>query len=408
MNRLRKLIIDYQDRLFLVFDVALNGVNYFFHIFCSWYLSQGSYGTLNSILSLASILLVIGIAFQVYTAKEVARGKGNLHLIYQGALSYIVVVMLGYVLGIDVLIKVIGSSGGSLIIVIAIFILNVLLSIIRGVFQGKQEFIKLNISFYIEVLSKIVFLVVMLPRYEGINIILISILFGMSMSILHGGYALSVKSVGIKPSGSIVPTLRSVAVIFISNFFIYYFTSIDIIIVNYYYKEISGAYSVVIRYSQIILFVSFSMITIFLPKLSSAIEDREEFKSKATKYFGVLIGVQVLLLLAYLKVIPSTVTLLFGSEYAKASSYLFKGAIMYCLLVNNFYIVNLNIVLEKKGYIYILAIGALILTTLLVRYSRSIDGVILIGCVSYLSMFLALLCELGVKRGSYEQIRKRQ
>ena len=51
-NRVKK----YQAMLFPVFDIALNGLNYFFQIFISWYLIPESYGVLNSLLSFLAII----------------------------------------------------------------------------------------------------------------------------------------------------------------------------------------------------------------------------------------------------------------------------------------------------------------------------------------------------------------
>ena len=58
----------YEHLIFLVLDLGLNGFNYFFHIFVAWYLLPKDYGTLNSLLSFASILFVL---WSIY-AKAVA------------------------------------------------------------------------------------------------------------------------------------------------------------------------------------------------------------------------------------------------------------------------------------------------------------------------------------------------
>lgn len=71
--KLMKNIKNYQDKLFPILDVSLNGVNYFAHIFSSWYLAQNIYGNLNALLSFLSILIVTGISFQTLVAKEVSR-----------------------------------------------------------------------------------------------------------------------------------------------------------------------------------------------------------------------------------------------------------------------------------------------------------------------------------------------
>ena len=116
---------------------------------------------------------------------------------------------------------------------------------------------------------------------------------------------------------------------------LFYYTSIDMVIFNYKLNEISGIYAVVLRYSQIILFISFSFITVFIPNLSSVVKDRISFNIKVRKYFFILLGMQILLLIGYKTVLPISVGYLFGSKYIEAAKYLFMGSIMYIMLVNS-------------------------------------------------------------------------
>jgi O-antigen/teichoic acid export membrane protein len=177
------------------------------------------------------------------------------------------------------------------------------------------------------------------------------------------------------------------------------------IIVNYFLGREAGVYAVVLRYSQIILFVSFSLMTVFIPNLSSARYSKGEFHQKVQQYFLLLLGMQVLLMGAYYAVFPFTVKYLFGTDYIGASRYLTRGAFMYVMLVNSFFMVNVNIILERGKYLILLFIGALSLTLLLFRFSFGIVQVLDIGIGVYTVLFATLgLLYLIERRNVYEQV----
>lgn len=388
---LKSKFLKYQDKVFPILDIALNGVNYFFHIFCSWYVSQQSYGTLNALLSILAILLVAGISFQTYTAKEVAQDGVTPKKIYKTAFAYIAILTTIFLLLIDQINNFTKSSYFSLGLLFTVFILNLFLSILRGILQGEKQFFNLNINFYVENTAKLIFVMLLLPRYNSIDVVLMGLVFGMAAASIHGIFKLKVTTLIIKDQGNIVPIAKSLGIIYLSNFFIYYYTSIDMVIFNYKLNEISGIYAVVLRYSQIILFISFSFITVFIPNLSSSIKDKVIFNLKTRKYFFILLGIEFFLLIGYKTIFPISVGYLFGSKYIDAANYLFMGSIMYVMLVNSFYLVNINIILERKKYIFSLGIIAIFFTLFLLKYGKNIEMFLKGGIFFYTLLFLLLV-----------------
>ena len=78
---------------------------------------------------------------------------------------------------------------------------------------------------------------------------------------------------------------------------------------------------------------------------------------------------------------------------------------MYVMLVNSFFMVNVNIILERGKYLILLFIGALSLTLLLFRFSFGIVQVLDIGIGVYTVLFATLgLLYLIERRNVYEQV----
>ncbi|SJZ69016.1 hypothetical protein SAMN02745174_01271 [Cetobacterium ceti] len=383
-----KIIKNYQARLFPILDVSLNGVNYFAHIFSSWYLTKSIYGNLNALLSFLSILIVTGISFQTLVAKEVSRKSFFSENILNLSLKYFLFILTLILIFHNKIILFFQSNFINLFLIFLIFTFNLFLSIFRGIIQGKENFLLLNINFYIEVLSKIFFMIILLPKFQNETSVLVSISLGMFLSLLHG-YFYQFKNISIKKENIFYG--KECLFIYFSNFFIYYFTSIDMILVNFKLTEYSGIYAVVLRYSQIILFVTFSIITVFLPSLSKSANDFQIFRKKAIKYFLFLQIINFIIFLSYFSLLPHTIKYIFGEKYLLAGNYLYLGGLNYSLLTTAFYIVNLNIILKREKYLYILGLFGFLYTLIIYKFMSSLNNIYYLSISIYFFMTITLI-----------------
>ncbi|AGF54178.1 O-antigen/teichoic acid export membrane protein [Clostridium saccharoperbutylacetonicum] len=399
-NRVKK----YQAMLFPVFDIALNGLNYFFQIFISWYLIPENYGVLNSLLSFLAIILVVGIAFQTYTAKEVAKGKlkeVNIEGIFKTSIFYMSVVFAILLITSPLIHGFTRGSYSAIILIMIISLVNILLSISRGIFQGSEEFFNLNKSFYIEVISKMLFILVAIRLFRNVEVILISILVGMTISLIYGLIKnrtkfkinrSSFKEITIKEH-----YLKIVKVI-IANFFFYFFTSIDMIMVNFYLPKESGIYAVVLKYSQVLQFVSLSIMTVFVTMLSNSLNNKAEFDNKVRKLFALILVLSIGTVIFYKLVAPYTVEMFFGAIYKEARDYLWMGVVPYIFMIYTFLIININVILERTRYLWILFIGAILITILITIFHSNIQSIFIIESIFYFSLMTILLIQFKVER----------
>ena len=177
-----------EKTLFLIFDIGLNGFNYLFHIVVSRASSGSDYGRFNALMSFASILFVIGISFQSYIGRSLVQDKKirrEMHSVAFNALVYIsavIIIVLIFHERIQLFLRI---GFIPLLMILGIFILNVALSIGRGIFQAREQFIRLNISFYLEVLTKIVLLMFFISGKLKLEQIVLSLLAGMFVSFIH-------------------------------------------------------------------------------------------------------------------------------------------------------------------------------------------------------------------------------
>ncbi|OOM77755.1 polysaccharide biosynthesis protein [Clostridium puniceum] len=394
----------YQAIFFPFFDIALNGLNYFFQIFVSWYLIPENYGILNSLLSFLSIILVTGIAFQTYTAKEIVKGRlieFNILSIFKSALFYIGLLLI-ILLICSPFIKIFTrGSYISIFLIMIISFMNILLSILRGIFQGTGEFFNLNKSFYIEVISKIFFIFVFLKLFNNINIVLLSILLGMTISTIYGLVKNRTKlkfDINTLKEINIKEHYKKIFKVIIANFFFYFFTSIDMIMVNFYLPNESGIYAVILKYSQVLQFASLSIMTVFVTMLSKDLNNRTKFNDKVRKLFSLILCMSILALVFYRYVAPFTVDIFFGTVYKEAGKYLWIGLIPYIFMIYTFLIININVILERTRYLWSLLIAAILITIFISIFHKNIENILIIESVLYFCLMITLFAQLKLER----------
>jgi len=398
----KKYLKEKQHILFPILDIALNGLNYFYHVYVSWYLSGGDYGKLNALLSISAILLVLGISFQMTTAKRTAvigdAGKVFKDMSANGA-GLLVPLLIILITCSPLLVSMTRSSYSSVVLIILIFIVNLFLSIFRGMMQGLKRFFLLNISFYMEVISKTAILFLIMWRFKSVNAALITILAGMSISLIHSIIIFrdKLKIFLKKPLIQFKrKTLTFIGAVGISQFALYFFTSVDMIIVNYFLIDQSGTYAVILKYSQLLFFVSFSILTVFIPHLSERIKNKKSFIKLTALCLLLLTGVGLIALLFYKFILPETVTIFFGDTYAEAAPYLILGGISYFLLVLSFVLVNVMLILDRMRFIPVLIFFSFSVLAILLFFHNSIEQVLYINIGTY-SLLLVILLSLFLR-----------
>jgi len=396
MKTIKLFANKYQMYLFPLLDALINGANLFIHIYISWFITKDEYGILNAVFSFVTVVMVTGVSLQFFVAKQVSDPKFKASY-YKSLMNYCKSSLLKITLILMILLPVIKNvlriGWTTLLIVFGIFIVNSLVSVLRGIYQGKKQFLLLSRSFYIEILVKVFFITVLLYLFKDKNMALIGILIGMSMALL-----LDYKHLKSNWSGAIRKIeFKGYRNIFFSNFYYYYLTSISLIVCNYFLPETSGVFAVSIRYSQVYIHVGFSIITVLVPIMNKYKYDIKTFKKYATLFLALCIGGGLLALMLYLKVFPNSIEYLFGSDYLEAGEYMALQALGYFLFVISSFFVSMEILIDKKHYSYLLMGSAVLLTMALILNHGSLLNIILNEVVIFLVLCLTITIDFYIK-----------
>lgn len=394
-TRLIAFLTNQQQIIYPLLDIPLSALNYAFLVFASWYLPRSDYGIVNSLLALLAITLMIGIAVQTLTAKQVsalATEVDTTAIFRLGGLAGLLVCVI-FLITMPVLQAITHGSVAALIALYLTFVCNIFVSIFRGIYQGQKRFLRLNLSFYIEVFGKTTTLLLFLMWFPTITTVIGAVLIGMALSL---AYSL-MTDWHERPSSRftttpqpIAPVLRQLSGIVAAQFFLQFFVTIDIILINYYSPYNAGAYAVVAKYGQLILFSFLSLQTVLFPILNRAAAARSAFQSVLRSVTIGYLVLSLLVVVVYHTIIPRTIPLFFGAAYADTVALITLSACVYCLLAFIHLLVNLFIIVSDARYLFCLAAAAVLTLGINIYYAQNIHTLLIAQIAVYAALSVAL------------------
>jgi len=379
-----------QSAIFPVLDVLLNLFNWGFHVLVCWFLVPEAYGRLNSLLALLSVLMVLGVALQLLTAQHTAsHGLDDL-----GAIQQLSVLVAGFItliglIGMPFLIWLTRTNPLCILLVLGIFDLNSVLAVRRGAQQGQATFLCLNGSFYLEVVVKLAATAILLSLWPMPEAAILAVGIGM-------GAALWATAGGIREShaghvkASLLPWMKRLMPVLFASFFLYFFSAIDMLIVNRLLPDQAGIYAVAIKYGQILFFAALSISTVFVPRMSRAHHNGEPILDLALQLVGILATACLCGILAGRTFLPYTVGPVFGSGYAAAGALVAPAMLAYGLLALCFALVNILVVVQQRSYLAALFAAACAVVTLLVLHHGTPLTVLQVLAGVYGALFVVL------------------
>lgn len=362
--------------LFPFFNVLLNGFNFFFHIAASWYLTGAAYGQANALLALFALLSVLGLSIQLLTAKVVSKEDRTLPLRYLplgsllirtpmvlGLTSCIILLML-----LPVLRSVLGVDSGSLMLLYILVFLHTIVSMTRGDMQGKERMLVLNINYYIEVLGKLTVFFILAAFGLKLEAVLIGSCAGMLLSLIHGWlfsirrHEQSAKEIEHAPLSGVWKSLgQDFTDSLMTNLFVLFFISIDMIFVQHYFPAQSSGYAISLKYSQLVYYVSYSLIAAFIPKLGANGDNKQGLRKLIGIYGGLMACAAVCVYIGTDFLFPMSIPLLFGAEYQSAEQYLVLGGWVYWLFSIVLFFVHVHVLVGRRKFMWGMLAGAIAL-----------------------------------------------
>ena len=265
--------------------IGVGGINYLFQIVIGRTLTIEEYGTVNSLLSLTSIISVPGTILAMIISKQIsiALAKGNTSAVKSLARIFIIATCL---IGLGLVLIEICLSGwigrylhvnetGYVVICCVISGLTITLQSFAGTIQGMQKFFEYGFQSFITAICKIGFSVLLIISGFQVGGPLWGMLIAQvatlcyCMRVLQRAFS-GENYIPVDIKQTLWDCSRDLWVIALGQLNISILTNCDLILVKRFFDETdAGIYSAAIIIARLVMYVSTMLIYVLFPKVAN-------------------------------------------------------------------------------------------------------------------------------------------
>jgi O-antigen/teichoic acid export membrane protein len=396
-----------EEQLFMITILLVNGGNYLYNLLLGRILGPAIFSDAAILITFLLILSFVGMTFQIVSAKyAVLFENRKLKVFIRMIVKYALVV--GIIIGALILFfntqlqALFHTKTASMFVVFGFGIpLYFIMSINRGLYQGKNSMKKLALTYQTEMASRLLLTisaVLLLPDISpsiivatGITISFVFGIFPFQKSIPE---AIGTKETLISEKERI--DKKEVLTFFMLTAF-YEFTQIiinnsDIILVKHYFNSHqAGLYASLALIGRVVYFVAWMFVMLLLPKVIQLKKEGKETKPILLKYVAYISLLSTVIVFVTFVFPELVVNLMFGKEYISIAFLLWK----YALATSIFAIANIfaYYFLSINQYIPVV-VSAIIGSAqigLIVMYHNSLEQVVEMQIFAMIALLLIQL-----------------
>ncbi|WKL50516.1 sugar isomerase [Flavobacterium pectinovorum] len=377
----------------------VNAGNYLYNLLLGRILGPSGFADAAILITLLLVLSFVGMTFQVTTAKYAVLLEGNqLHIFLKLIFKY--ALLFGILLGCIVLLlshqlQEIFKTKTSLMFVLFGLGLPMyfIMSINRGLYQGKNDLRNLSKTYYFEMLCRLILtllLLCLLPQIQSSIIIALGILISFAFGLIPFQKIINSKN---KKTLSDNLDTKSIITFFALTAF-YELTQIiinnsDIMLVKHYFdNEKAGLYASLALIGRVVYFVAWMFVMLLLPKVIQLKKQGADTLPILLKYVLYIVCLSTIIVLSALLFPEIVVRLMFGEKYLPIAFLLWK----YALATSIFAIANIFayyfLSINKYVPVIISAFLGLAQIILIVLYHNSLEQVVVMQIIAMVVLLL--------------------
>ncbi len=388
------------SHVFMLSGLLVNAGNYFYNLVLGRYLGPEKFADAAIIITFLLVLSFIAMTFQLVTAKfsvifENSTFKNFINNTYRNAT--IVGVLLGamVILLSEELQLFFKTSSATMFVFFGIGIpFYFLMSVNRGVYQGKKEFISLSVTYQLEMMSRLIITFLLFYFLDFSSSVLITV--GILFSLLFGLIPFKFKNIDFLNFSKLNKTeLKMVRSFFIITIF-YELTQIiinnsDILLVKHYFNSYeAGLYASLALIGRVVYFVAWMFVMLLLPAVVTLKKEGKPTLPILIKYTLYIGALSLAIVLGCYFFPEQIIYLLFGDGYLEIAPLLWR----YALATGIFAISNIfayyYLSLDKYLPVVFSGVFGMLQIVLIVLYHNTILQVV---NIQILSMFILLFIQ---------------
>ena len=392
------------DHVFMLTMLIVNAGNYIYNLLLGRILGPTEFSDAAILITFLLILSFLGMTFQIVAAKYSVlfeNQKLQLFIVTVTKIAVLVGVVFGAIIMIfnSQLQTLFHTKTATMFLIFAIGIpLYFLMSVNRGLYQGKNDLKKMSVTYITEMLSRLFLtlaLVLLVPSLPTS----VAVAAGISMSLIFGLFPFQ-KSIVVKTNISFtneVLDTKSIIIFFALTAF-YELTQIiinnsDIILVKHYFNDKeAGLYASLALIGRVVYFVAWMFVMLLLPKVILLKKEGKNTLPILMKYISYITVLSIgIVLFTYL--FPNfVVKVMFGEKYISIAFLLWK----YALATSVFAIANIfaYYFLSINKYIPVVISAVLGITqiALIVLFHNSLEQVVEMQVIAMVVLLFFQLC----------------
>ncbi|OUR98360.1 sugar isomerase [Flavobacteriales bacterium 33_180_T64] len=386
------------EQFFMLSVLAVNGGNYLYNLILGRVLGPEQFADAAVLITFLLVLSFVAMTFQLVTAKFLVIFENKILASFISKI-YKKAIFAGISLGILIIIfsnqlqQVFNTSSSSMFVIFGIGVpIYFLMSVNRGVFQGKKAFKPLSITYQAEMLSRLLITLGLIFLLNIQSSIVIAI--GILISFVFGLLPFKLKNIKLKTTVQIdTGQFKQVRQFFIITAF-YELTQIiinnsDILLVKHYFESYdAGLYASLALIGRIVYFIAWMFVMLLLPTVVQLKKEGKPTVPILFKYVGYIAIIASLIIFMCVLFPETAITLLFGNSYLAMAPLLWK----YALATGLFAISNIFVYyyLSLDQYIPVIFSGVfgLFQMGLVVFFHNSLEQIVHVQIVAMVLMLV--------------------
>jgi O-antigen/teichoic acid export membrane protein len=391
-----------QEHLFMLSVLIVNGGNYLYNLVLGRVLGPEKFADAAILITFLLVLSFAAMTFQLVTAKfavlfETSIFSAFIVRIYKNALFTGIFFGFAIIIFSAQLQYFFKTTSATMFVVFGFGVpFYFLMSVNRGVFQGKQELKRLSITYQSEMISKLLLTFIFLYFLEINTAIIIAIgifcsfIFGLipfkrSSFSLYQPFKLDVQNNKLVKSFFAITAFYELTQIVINNS--------DILLVKHYFNSYeAGLYASLALIGRVVYFIAWMFVMLLLPKVVQLKKEGKSTLPILSKYVGYIAFIAMVIVVCCFLFPNEIIGLLFGNDYVSISPLLWK----YALATGIFAISNIfayyYLSLDMYLPVVLSGIFGMVQIILIVLYHATLEQVV---HVQVLAMILLLIVQIG-------------
>lgn len=400
------------EQLFMLSVLAVNGGNYLYNLILGRILGPAQFADAAVLITFLLVLSFAAMTFQLVTAKfsvlfENEVFKSFISKIYKNAF------FVGLVMGTLIVVfagqlqTLFNTSSSNMFVIFGCGVpLYFLMSVNRGVFQGKKAFKSLSITYQGEMLSRLIITLGLILLFNIQSSVVIAV--GILASFLFGLMPFKFPTLIPKKALGLSKThTKAIKSFFLITAF-YELTQIiinnsDILLVKHYFESYeAGLYASLALIGRIVYFIAWMFVMLLLPTVVQLKKEGKETAPTLFKYVGYIAAISITIIIVCLSFPETIITLLFGDSYVTMAPLLWQYAIATTMFAISNIFAYYYLSLDKYVPVIISGVFGMLQMGLVIFYHDSLEQVVHVQIIA-----MVLLLGIQLIFFKYEQLKSK-